>query len=77
MLFISVVLSAMLNRLVFGFGIVGEGSQFTQVAQGIKETGYRKMYEGMDWMFLSLKRPKYSKISRIAPDDVKQVKAFY
>jgi uncharacterized peroxidase-related enzyme len=40
-------LSAMLNRLVFGFGIEGEGSQFTQVAQGVKDTGYRKMYEDM------------------------------
>jgi hypothetical protein len=37
----------MLNRLVFGFGIEGEGSQFTQVAQGVKDTGYRKMYEDM------------------------------
>ena len=40
-------LSAMLNRLVFGFGIGGEGSQFAQVAQGVKDTGYRKMYEDM------------------------------
>jgi hypothetical protein len=38
-------LSAMLNRLVFGFGIEGEGSKFDQIAQGIKNTGYRKMYE--------------------------------
>ena len=50
-------LSAMLNRLVFGFGIEGGDNQFSQVAQGIKQTGYRKMYENM-----GLDVPKFKEI---------------
>ncbi len=40
-------LSAMLNRIVFGFGIDGDPSKFNLVAQGIKDGGYRKMYSDL------------------------------
>ena len=40
-------LSAMLNRIVFGFGIDGDTSQFKVVAEGIKAGGYRPMYSDL------------------------------